>query len=102
LTFSDKIISFKNKVIKMEMSDVEVVEMRRHIGESKSRKILPPKIVPFLLIFKRECCPRCGKKLKTRYFKESWRINGIFWIFYKYCECSCGYRYVKETASIGT
>jgi len=44
-------------------------------------------------------CPQCNQKLKIRYFKEVWRINGRFVICYKFFECSaCGYQYAKRVS----
>lgn len=76
-------------------SEIEEERMKEILRKSRSGQILPPKkgLIRFY-------CPICGKKLRSRYFKEEWRLNGKFTLIFQYFECpNCGYQYAKKMPS---
>jgi len=79
-------------IIQKEEPDWDKVE--EILKRSETGKIPPPRRG---LLGLRHWCPRCNHKVKTRFFKEAWRISGRFVICYQFFECpACGWKYAKR------
>ena len=64
------------------------------LTRSEAGEILPPR-KGFLGL--RHWCPQCNHKVKSRYFKQVWRIGGRFALRFQFFEClDCGWQYAKR------
>lgn len=78
--------NMQNTII--DKKEIDEERMDEILRKSKTGEIPPPK---------NGYCPQCGNKLKTRYFKQVWRIIWRFAILFQFFECTtCGYQYAKR------
>jgi len=81
----------------LQQEEIDCDRMNEILKRSEAGEIPPPKSSFFGLIHR---CPQCNNRVKSRCFKEVWRISGRFAFFFQAFECTnCDWKYVKRLKS---